>query len=315
MSLLPWHESIWRRLSAQIAADRLPHGLLIAGPEHSGKSRLVELLATQLLCQGDRPACGECAQCRLLQAGTHPDLLLVSLEESRQIKVEQIRDLIDWAMQTAQQGGRKLSVIRPADKLNLQAANALLKVLEEPPPDTVICLVTSQPSRLLPTLRSRCQKIECLLPSKDEALAWLGSETEADDPGLLLDIAGGNPLRALNHMDDDYLALRKDIAESLERLVEGGASPLQAAAGLSGSDPEQVLGILYQLVADSIVVTMTNGEQLYQRDLAGEIRTLAEQSLDERYSMLARITEARGQVVSTANPNTQMLLEWVLANP
>ena len=89
-NILPWHTEIWQRVAKQIHDERLPHALLLTGPEDAGKSRFVHELASHLLCQGDTPACGACAQCLLLEAGTHPDLLNISLEDSKQIKVEQI---------------------------------------------------------------------------------------------------------------------------------------------------------------------------------------------------------------------------------
>ena len=127
--ILPWHQSTWQRVAEQIANDRLPHGLLITGPVDSGKQLLVDQLVQHLLCQGESPACGSCGQCNLLLAGTHPDLRAVGLEDSKQIRVEQIRDLIEWAMQTAQQGGRKVCVIDPADKMNQQSMRGCLRMV------------------------------------------------------------------------------------------------------------------------------------------------------------------------------------------
>lgn len=310
--ILPWHETTWQRISAQIEDERLPHALLITGPENAGQSRFVDQLAMHLLCQGGMRACGTCSQCQLLEAGTHPDLLVVAPEDSKQIRIEQIRGLIEWAMQTAQQGGRKLCVLNPADKMNIQSANALLKVLEEPPADTVLCLVTSQPSRLLPTLRSRCQKIEFNLPNREDALDWLSVHSDASDPSLLLDIANGNPLKAAT-VDEDYIALRKQIAQQFAALSKDAASVLETAAGFSTNDPELVVSILYQLVADSIRSSMTEGQFTQNVDLSDEIAELKKTSLRERYALLERVCRARGLLAGTSNPNLQMLMEWVLS--
>ncbi len=312
-ALLPWQAPIWARLRSQIESGKLPHALLICGPADAGKHLLVEHLTAYLLCQSDSPVCGSCAQCQLVSAGTHPDLRSVSPEDSKQIKIDQIRDLIDWAMQTAQQGGQKLCVIEPADKMNIQSANALLKVLEEPPADTVLCLVTSQPSRILPTLRSRCQRIDCSLPSRSDAQAWLASKLKGDELDLFLDMSDGNPVRAATAIDEDYLALRRETVNQLVALGESGSSPLDAASILSKHDPEQVITVAYQLVADSIRCSETQGQVIRNSDLTSELNALAKHDIDRRFSMLERLASARGQLSGTSNPNPQMLLEWVLS--
>jgi DNA polymerase-3 subunit delta' len=309
--LLPWQRESWDRLTDQAALGRLPHALLIAGPEQSGKTTFATRFAASLLCRSGnekkRP-CDECSQCQLVRAGTHPDFLVVTLEmirdrESRQIRVEQIRDLIQWANQTAQQGGNKICLIDPADRMNLQASNALLKCLEEPPADTTICLVTAQPSRLLPTLRSRCRKVDCGVPGRVEALGWL--ETHADvtvAPELLLTM-----------IDDEYLELRATLASHLLPAVEGQSSPLKLAALLSKADPDAVLELLYQLVADSISASQTRQNHVRNSDISEIIRRYADcVPLRTRYAMLDRIIEARRLLAGTSNANVQMLLEWVL---
>ncbi len=314
IALLPWHADIWQRLAQQVKQDRVPHGLLIAGPADAGKSLLTDYFAAYLLCQGESGPCGQCSQCLLIAAGTHPDLLSVTTEDSRQIKVDQVRAVIDWAVQTSLQGGYKLCVINPADKLNIQAANALLKCLEEPPPHTVFCLVTDQPTRLLPTLRSRCQRIECHLPGEPAALQWLSTQTTIDaEPELLLEIAGGNPLRVVRSIDEQTMMLRSQLADALVSLADRAVSPLQLAAELSKSDVSHVLDLLYQLIADTIRFTQSGA--LNNRDLAPQLSRYAEvAALDARYQLLGRVLEAKGHLAGTSNVNPQMQLEWLFAS-
>jgi DNA polymerase-3 subunit delta' len=237
------------------------------------------------------------------------------LEDSKQIKIEQIRDVIDWAMQTAQQGGNKICIIDPADALNIQSANALLKSLEEPPPNTTIVLVTDQPAKLLATLRSRCQKIECHLPERDEALAWLQQhETVNADVGLLLEIAGGVPLRVINSIDEEYLQLRQSIVKELIPLAQGVRSPLQIAAGLTKQDPGTVLDVVFHLVSDSISYTMSEGKVLRNHDIETQLAGYADSfSVGKRYQLLDRVASAKKALMSTSNANPQMLLEWVFS--
>ena len=312
MSLLPWQAEAWNRIRSQVTDKKVPHGLLLSGPADSGKSEFVEHLAGYLLCSNPaEQACGECSQCQLLEAGTHPDFLTVTLEESKQIRIEQIRDMINWAQQTAQQGGRKFCLISPADRLNLQSANALLKCLEEPPADTIICLVTSEPARLLPTIRSRCQQIVTHLPPREVAIAWLQSRQMDGDLALLLDIAGGSPLRVLRTMDEEFLALRSEVAMALAALSKGQVSPIGLAASLASRDPMQVLDLAYSFILDSMKL-----EQAGQApaDQAGELATFVHAVPDDRrQSLLGRVCEAKSSLSGTSNANPQMLLEWVFA--
>ena len=311
--LLPWQQQSWDRLEAQIVAGKPPHALLVSGPVDAGKSRFVEALAARWLCRKPGSPCGECSQCLLLAAGTHPDLYRLQPEDSAQIKVDQVRDLAEWASQTAQQGGNKIAVINPADRMNQQAANALLKTLEEPPAGTLLCLVTDQPARLLPTLRSRCQHIGCEVPARDAAIAWLQAELGTrDDLELLLDIAGGVPLRVLNLIDDDYLTLRRQLGDALAALATGAGSPLRVAADLGKADPLLVLDILYDLVADSLQFSATGGQVMKQSDLSDALAAYSRAvPAAGRHAFLDTIIEAKRGLSSTANPNVQMQLEWV----
>jgi DNA polymerase-3 subunit delta' len=110
----------------------------------------------------------------LLKAGSHPDNFVLEPEEAdKPIKVDQVRELVAFVVQTAQLGGRKVVLIEPVEAMNVNASNALLKSLEEPSGDTVLLLVSHQPSRLLPTIKSRCQQVACPQPSLAQSQAWL----------------------------------------------------------------------------------------------------------------------------------------------
>ena len=312
-SVLPWHSSIWRRVCAQIDTAKMPHGILITGPADSGKTEFISLLASYLLCDEAEKPCGYCKQCRLIAASTHPDMIFLSPRDSKQIKIEQVRDLIYWATQTPQQGGNKICIINPADRLNAQSANALLKVLEEPPKNTIICLASSQPARLLPTLRSRCQRIDLNLPEKKEAITWMKGQADSSiDLELQLDIADGMPLRALRSVDENYLKLRRDVAAQLVAISNGSASPVQVAASLAREEAGRIFDLLYQFVSDSIALTLVDEQFIKNKDLG---RTIAEysnfSSVADRYNLLDHIVTSRAQVDGTSNANNLMLLEAV----
>lgn len=314
--LLPWQVETWQRLLKQADEGKLPHGLLLAGPEDSGKSLLIDHLSAYLLCSSKTggQACGQCSQCLLLAAGTHPDYLTITLEESKQIRIEQIREMIEWAQQTAQQGGNKVCVISPADKLNLQSANALLKCLEEPPADTTIVLVTDEPARLLPTIRSRCQQIALNLPAHEAAISWLQEQQQEGDLPLLLSIAGGSPLKVVRTMDEDYLGLRAELGAALAGLSRGQLSPIGLAATFAARDPLLVLDLSYSFTLESFKLERAGPGSVSATDQTEALQAFVAASSDEnRQVFLNRVCEAKSSLSGTSNANAQMLLEWVFS--
>ena len=316
--LYPWQEAQFRQIIQVTQEDRLPHALLLCGPAQVGKAHFTRHLVQYLLCQAPADlACGSCDACLLIKAGTHPDSKRIGLVDSKQIKVEQIREIRDWETQTASQGGRMLCVIEPAEAMNHQAANALLKSLEEPTPDTLLILITHQPARLLPTIRSRCHRLELHLPAAQQASDWLATRLDLKaDAEVLLEIASGSPLRVLNDIDDAFLQNRQCLAEALLPLARGKASPLQLATQLAKENAVQLLEILYSLIADSLQYSFGRDKvAIKNKDLQGILKEYSELvSPAQRFSVLDRIIQALGYLASTANANPQMLLERVLHN-
>ena len=160
----------WQRLTKQIAEQHLPHALLLHGEHDTNKLQFALKLAGAILCQepiSGVGACGNCRSCHLYAAETHPDLFLIEPEEGKKnIPVDAIRELITELGMTAQQGGKKVAIITPAELMNRSSANSLLKTLEEPTVDTTIILISSAIEELLPTIRSRCQLVKFTLPAQ-----------------------------------------------------------------------------------------------------------------------------------------------------
>ena len=224
LSLYPWQQAIngwWANVQQ---AGRLPHALLISGQQGSGKRHLADQLCQALYADN--------AQAQTLyQAGTHPDFFTVGLEEKKkEISVAQIRDLASRVTLTSQLQGWRVVWLDPADRLSRGAANALLKILEEPPQQVLFILVVDETQRLLPTIRSRCQQLKLSLPSKAEALSWLSQQTAVADLTAeqlqdWLALCGGSPLRvlqALSAADDeegDLLDLADERLRFLEQLI------------------------------------------------------------------------------------------------
>ncbi len=191
-----------------------------------------------MLCQRRAQApCGACNACRRAAAQQHPDLAwLHATEDSRQIRIEQVRDLAGDLALTSHAGGYKVGVLSPADALNRFAANALLKTLEEPPAQTLLVLVTTQPSRLPPTVRSRCQRLRLRAPARAQSVAWL---TEARGPGdwnSTLAVLGEAPMLAAQAVPEDVVRIGSEVRGTLDALARGDTDPVAAAESWARSE-------------------------------------------------------------------------------
>lgn len=229
---LPWHQPLWEALSGR--AEQA-HAYLLHGPAGSGKRALAERFAAWLLCCQPQveQACGNCSSCRLYQAETHPDLFYLQPEEpGKAILIGHVRDLVGSIQQTAQQGGRKVIILEPAEVMTTESANALLKSLEEPGPGTVFLLLSDQLSFLLPTIKSRCVLQACPLPPADMATQWLAEklpETCSEERDTLLQLASGSPLLALEYARDGLLRQRAEVVEGVKQLLKRQSSASELA--------------------------------------------------------------------------------------
>jgi DNA polymerase-3 subunit delta' len=167
----------------------------------------------------------------LFVAGSHPDLLWVMPEEEKQqIAIDQIRAATERLTKTSYRQGYKVAIINPAHLMTPSAANSVLKTLEEPTPSSLLILISSQPSMLLPTVRSRCQKVTIARPSREQAIAWLRESSGHAVESELLEFAGGAPLRAVAYADGRFDALNEHMQKSLGALLAGQADVTQVAA-------------------------------------------------------------------------------------
>ncbi len=243
-----WQKKQWQHIMQQGA--KMPHAMLLRGRSGTGKQGFALDVAKAILCQqasGQQQACNNCQSCSWFAEGTHPDFMLIGPEDSddaeevikkktakkTQIAVAKIRQLLDYlTLSSHQVNGHRVIIISPADMLNSASANALLKVLEEPPAKTLFLLVSSQPQRLLATITSRCQAIDMPLPSREDALAWLTAQ-QINNAGNVLDLAGGAPLLALQIAEEgeSSAVLLKNLALG-ERLDPFACAPLFLSLGM-----------------------------------------------------------------------------------
>lgn len=199
--MLPWLAPYLADFGRWQQSQRLAHAYLLTGPSGVGKAQLAQQFALQLLCR-NQVGCGQCHSCQLVKAGTHPDLHRVEADGGS-IKVDAIRALVGPVYSAALMGGAKVVLMYQADRLNLNAANALLKSLEEPPANTYWLLTSSQPGQLLPTILSRCQKLHLPAPPGEQAQAWLQGQGIQASPALLRRFHGA-PLALQQALADGY---------------------------------------------------------------------------------------------------------------
>ena len=295
VSVLPWQSQVWREMLSR--RQNLPHAMLFSGREGIGKIDFVRKLAQSLACEtpaADGAACGECQSCRWFSVDAHPDYREIRPESmrnvdrddsegaaesdggsakrkpSQEIRIEDVRRLQDFIFLTSHQRGGKMIVFYPAETLNVNAANALLKNLEEPPAGTRFMLVTHRPSDLPATIHSRCQRIAMPTPEKDVAIGWLKEQGIAE-PALSLAQTGNAPLLALSLSDGDFWSQRKNL---LNGLTSRERDMLALAEQVRDVPPARLLGWLQRWTYD-LLSLRSGGPVRYNPDYEKPLTQLA----------------------------------------
>ncbi len=315
--ILPWQADLWRLLAGR---EQHAHAYLLHGPAGIGKRALAERLMALLLCQQPAPsgACGQCKSCMLLAAQTHPDHYILEPEEAdKAIRVDQVRHLVGFVSQTAQLGGRKVVLLEPAEAMNLNAANALLKSLEEPAGNTVLLLITHQPSRLLPTIKSRCVQQSCPLPARQQSLDWLAAklpDLSAAQREELLTLAAGSPLAALGQHAVGVLEMRVQVVDGMKKLLKRQQSPSQLAEAWNPLSLILLFDWFCEWAHLILRYQMTGDEEaLGAADMQKVIQYLAQKTPPAKLLALQDwLLAHRQKVLGKANLNRVLLLEALL---
>jgi len=298
----PWQIDQWASFVSMVQNKKLPHAILVTGSEGLGLDSFVLAMAQYRLCLSpvDAIACGKCKSCLLLNASSHPDLLIIEPQsDSGQLVVDQIREINGFVSQTPSQGKAKCIVIRPAHAMNLNAANALLKNLEEPAGETFFALGSTQAGRLLPTIRSRCRNMGLVLPSTHEATAWLQNQG-VQKVEEYLTASGGLPVKARDWFVEGKLEERQKLLESLTALTERRANIAATVKVWSASDALDFIEVAMVWIESRI--------RQRARETENGQRTLPEKVL---FRYRDRLCKKKALLQSTANINVALVLEEV----
>jgi DNA polymerase III subunit delta' len=306
----PWHAPVWNRVTTSL--DRLPHALILQGAAGLGKNSFALRLGYQLLCSNTTKdgACGKCKSCRLLLAGNHPDLTMIEPEEpGKAIGVDRVRALADFLYLRPHIANHKVTIITPAEAMNINAANSLLKLLEEPPLGSIILLVSNNVSALPATVRSRCTRLAFSPPSTEQALSWLDDKAATK----LLAFAGGAPLRAQALKQGNFLGQREKLFQDLEAMAATTQGLSGCAVRWKKAGTISSLEWLQTLVSDlvKLLLTASAPENLRNSDWAPRLQALANRlNLRGLYGFLDTVTEARRALSGPLEE--QLLLEDIL---
>ncbi len=314
-SVMPWQKDIWSKLVSLQQQQRLPHALLLSGSIGTGKQSFADLFASYILCQNPTEvACGKCKSCLLNIQGSHPDLVKIFPDEAgKPIKIDQIRQLTHFISGSAQQGGYRVVIINPAEEMNINAANAVLKGLEEPGDRTLFLMISHIPGRLMATIRSRCQSYPLPQPTLAQATTWLEQQS-IDNSQLLLNLSGGAPLLAKQLAEQGGVERRMLLVNGLKAVASRRASAPEIAQSLLKEDPLQILSWLYSLITDMVRYSAAEStDQLVNFDAKSLIVKASARIPEEKlFAFIDKIQEYRRQLMAKTNPNRQLMFEDLL---
>lgn len=322
--IMKWDEVVGQQTAIAVVKNmlstgKMPHALLFTGPKGIGKVLTAKLTAAAILCSSEteRP-CGQCQSCRLFSYGTHPDFSQV-VPDGATIKIDQIRLLKNFAALSPGVSLGRVCLIEDAELMTVQAANSILKLLEEPPPGFVFILTAGTGKPLLPTILSRCRKVAFgLLPASvlEQALVHQGYEPTA--AAVAARLSGGRMGKAMALLAPDGLALRTMAIELLTDIQQQDMTavwnqPAKLSA-LAAKDLNSVLEFFLYLLRDLVVVAGRYGEQLlYNIDLGQEFANIVPAWPENRSIAAVAAVKATMRALE-GNANTRLALEELLIN-
>ena len=302
----------WINFLTTVEAKKLPHAFLInAEAEDSGEA-VGKAITERLLCTSSFKPCQNCKSCKLRLASNHPDLKILDRGDDRQIKVEKVRDVIDWATKSSVLGGIKLCLICAADDLNVQAQNALLKVLEEPPKGTFFCLVSNRPSSLLPTVRSRCQTYKLKLPFDNTESFTNLEKREVDASVAQIEKQVPSSSKKGGEVLDNFEAESEKVRDLICAIIDGSISPFLGAEEIDRLSKSESLSVLYKVIFDAMVIQKVSLKEIKYPSLfkASELLSL-NATFDELADMVSLVHQGISMSRGFSNINHPKLTERI----
>ncbi len=317
LSVLPWQQSAWQRCMDMLAHQRLPHALLLTGGVGMGLRHFAQVLSQRLLChQPDSSgnSCQQCQACQLFAAGSHPDTVLIEPEaEGKQIKVDQVRSLIEYVSLKSFSSSNKIAIVVPAEAMNRSTANALLKTLEEPPEQSMLILVSYRPERLPVTIRSRCQAIEFKPDTSTATLEWLQQQhPDSEYPlELLLKLADGGPMNVASMLEEETFQQRASL---LADIMNTRADPVRLAGQWDNLGCERVILWLMRINQDLIRLKLLKEKAtITNEDMQDELLKLAERLDLQRLLHFYRFLQGKyQQATASISYNSLSILEEII---
>ena len=308
-AIFPWQQAVWRHLSDYIAQQRIPQALLLSGNPGFGKRHLADIYAGALLCVTPPAvgvACGVCAACKLFQAQTHADYMVIAPDEpGKAIGIDKIRQLTGKLALKPQYAAYRLVIIQPADSLNTASANAFLKCLEEPTERTCFILISDQAAKLPATIRSRCQIIN-VAADKQLAAHWMAAQGLAEHGEQLLKMAQGAPLLAKFYAEHKFMQQRQDFFQDCLQIAAGKSNLLLIAEKWQKQEIVE-LKILINWLSSWIVDIVKlkfqiDAAEIENSDFKNPLQELAERlELTRLYQYYDQLLRSRSQLATQAN--------------
>jgi len=318
-AIYPWFEPQWARVRQLFNNGKLPHALIVNGVKGIGKLHFASSVAQLVLChdQQESGACLKCRSCQLFSSSGHPDLYHLAPEDGvEQIKVDQVRNLSEFMQSTAQQGGYRVVILDPAEAMNISAANALLKTLEEPGKNSLLLLLSNQLGQVMPTIKSRCQRIDCPLPERSVGVQWLMQQLSLEHAAAtqLLSVVHGAPLLGLSFKERGEQSLRAEFFVALKAILQGKTTAIAQAPLYAKKDIKLLLSWLYSLLVDVTKIQVVGEScELVNNDMTKMLAALAKRSDVKRvYALSDKVQSQRSALLAHQNPNKQLLLEELL---
>lgn len=264
----PWHKKTWEQFVAVSNKKQVPHAILLSGEEGLAKLNLARRMAKSLICINSGSsdmfdACNQCQSCKTFESGANPDFTEIALlEDKQQIAVDQIRVLSEFLNFSRSYNTHRVVILNPAERMNLNAANSLLKSLEEPASHTVIILVTAKINQLLPTIKSRCQLYHVATPSISETTQWIEKYSQNAQNGnidvqTLFTMVGNRPLKALKISQDD-IDNRNKFLHDLSTVISQEITLTEMAKNWEKYDVEVILDWQINIIQQSLKSHVTD---------------------------------------------------------